>query len=80
MTVKTKFNIGDKVFTIDTNTLKVKEFVIMRMFINIHKEKNMVFLYDDDTYNGTSYDETKCFPSEKELMDFIKPEKDAKAL
>lgn len=80
MTVNTKFNIGDKVVTIDTNTLKLKEFVIKRMFVNLYKDKVYVSLYGDDTYTSTSYDEEKCFSTEEELMDFIKPKKDAATL
>lgn len=71
MTIKTKFNEGDKVFTIDTNTLKVKDFEVKRISTYTSQGKTSVTLYDGDTYTATGHDETKCFSTEAELMTFI---------
>lgn len=79
MTIKTKFNIGDKVFTINTNTLKVYGFEVKR--ISAYTEGNgvIVTLYDDVSYTANNFNEDKCFATEPELMTFITRD-DAKAL
>ena len=71
MTIKTKFNEGDKVFTIDTSSLKVKEFEVGRISTFTSNGKTRVTLYDGDSYTANGYDEDKCFATEAELMTFI---------
>ena len=80
MTIKTKFNIGDKVFTIDTCSLKIKEFVIDHISTLSEGNKTIVTLYDGESYLAQGYDESKCFPTEAELMTFISTNNDAKTL
>lgn len=80
MNIKTKFNEDDKVFTIDTNTLKVKSFTVKRIGTHTSKGKTNVTLYDGDSYNAVGYDESKCFPTESELVTFITTKDDAKTL
>ena len=73
MNITTKYNVGDKVFTLDTKTLKVKQIEIDRI-ITLSKEggETSVSLYDkEDDYCNNSYDESKCFPTEAELITFI---------
>lgn len=72
MTIKTKYNEGDNVFTIDTNTLKVKEFEIGRITSYTSGGKTSVTCYPKgDSYTTSGYDENKCFPSETELITFV---------
>lgn len=72
MTIKTKFNEGDKVYTIDTNTIKVKEFEVERISTWTSKEKTLITLYPKgDTYSSSGYDENKCFASQEELVNFV---------
>ena len=82
MTIKTKFNIGEKVFTIDTNTFKVKDFVVSRISTYTSDGKTNVTLYDGDSYTASGHDESKCFATEAELLNFVtsKEQTNAKAL
>lgn len=80
MTIKTNFDEGDKVFTIDTNTLKIKDFVVKRVLTITSAGKTSVTLYDGDSYPANGYNESKCFATEAELMTFITTKDDAKTL
>lgn len=80
MTIKTKFNEGDKVFTIDTNALKVKELEVKRITTYTVDGKTSITLYEGDSYTSNGYNENKCFATEAELMAFITTKDDAKAL
>lgn len=81
MTITTNYNVGDRVFTIDTNTLKVKEFEVGCVSTCTAKGKTSVSLYPKgDTYLTTGYNEDKCFPTEAELITFITTRDNAKAL
>lgn len=81
MTIKTKYNEGDKVFTIDTNTLKVKEFEVGRISTHTSKGKTSVTLYaKEDTYAANGYNEDKCFPTQAELITFVTSKDNAKGV
>ena len=81
MTIKTKFNEGDKVFTIDTNTIKLKEFEIGRISTWTSNGKTNVTLYPKgDSYTSNGFNEDKCFATEAELMTFITTPDEPKAL
>lgn len=81
MTIKTKYNEGDKVFTIDTNTLKVKEFEVGRISTHTSNGKTSVTLYaKEDTYASNGYSEDKCFPTQAELITFVTSKGNAKAV
>ena len=72
MTITTKFNVGDKAFTIDTKTMKVREFEVGSMSIYVHDGKPLVgYRAKDDGYSGDSYDECFCFATENELLGWI---------
>jgi hypothetical protein len=71
MNIITKYNEGDAVYTIDTNSLKVKGFVVKRITTYTTKGETSVTLYDSESYTGNGYPENKCFASEKELLEFI---------
>ena len=80
MTITTKFNEGDKVFTIDTNTLKIKDFVVKRVLTSTSAGKTSITLYDSDSYPTNGYNESKCFATEAELMTFIGTPNEPEAL
>ena len=80
MTIKTKFNEGDKVFTIDTNTLKVKEFEVGRISTYTCNGKTYVTLYPKGENTSTGYNEEKCFSTQAELVTFVTARDDAKTL
>ena len=72
MTIETKFNIGDTVFTIDNKTSKIKEFEIEKIFVvksenytQVNYKEVGASLLDPD------YKEDKCFATKEELIDFI---------
>ncbi len=73
MNIKTKFNVGDNVCTIDKKTMKIKKFEIGNIFIFAAKNGRVDVTYRavNDSYNSDSYEEEKCFTSEAELMTFI---------
>ena len=73
MNIQTKFNIGDKVCTIDKNTMKVKAFEIGSMGVYVSKtgKPSVNYRASDDGYNGDSYEEEFCFPNETELLSYI---------
>lgn len=81
MTIKTNFNEGDKVFTIDTNTIKVKEFEVGRISTCTCNGKTSVTLYPKgENYSSTGYNEDKCFSTQAELITFVTTKDDAKTL
>ena len=80
MKIETKFNEGDSVFTIDTSTLKVKNFKVDHIGTYTSKGKTTVTLYDGESYNAKGYDENKCFGTEAELIAYVTTNDDAKAV
>ena len=73
MNIQTKFNIGDKVCTIDKKTLKVKNFEIGSLSVYVAKNGKPSINYraSDDGYSGDSYEEEFCFSNERELLAYI---------
>lgn len=72
MNIQTKFNIGDKVCTIDKKTMKVREFEVESIGMVITKEKQSVILRaKGDSVYDDGYDEKYCFTNENELLDYI---------
>lgn len=72
MNITTKFEIGQKAFTIDVNTLKVKEFEVGTIDVYVNgKGEVRVTLYpkDGSSFDGT--DESKCFADRQSLIDHI---------
>lgn len=73
MNITTKFNIGDKVCTIDKKTFKVKEFEIgsMSVYVSDDGKPDINYRASDDGYSGDRYEEEFCFTNENELLDYI---------
>lgn len=74
MEIKTKFNIGDKVYTIDPKTIKIKGFKVARISAFTTTNGNVIVnLYPkDNSFLSDYYEENKCFSSQEELIKFIK--------
>jgi len=73
MNIQTKFNVGDKAFTIDKLTMKVKAFEIGSMSVYVSKtgKTSVNYRASGNDYTGDSYDEEFCFPNEAELLSYI---------
>ena len=70
MSIETKYNVGDELYTIDGETMKLVVFNVKRISISVG-ELNRVW-YCPDRVSYKLYDENRCFPSEEELMAFMK--------
>lgn len=73
MDIKTKFNVGDKVFTIDKETFKMKRFVVGSVSIWADDD-TMVTYYpkkEEIVDYSERYKENVCFASENELLSYI---------
>lgn len=73
--VKSKFNIGDQVVTVDKNSLKIKKFEVAEIAFFLYKDRMSVSLYpkkengDADVYS--SVDENLCFATETDLIEHM---------
>lgn len=81
MTVNTKFNEGDRVFTIDPTDIKVREFIVGKIIAYVCDGKTSVTLYPQgSSYMATGYNEDKCFPTEAMLLNYVTTKCDAETL
>ena len=72
MEIKTKFNVGDKVVTIDPESLKIKEFEVSSISTSTSNDgKTAVYLYPKDGTIYNSVNEDKCFPDHESLIDHV---------
>lgn len=74
--IKTKFNVGDKVSTIDKETKKAVDITIGCVTASITKRGTIINVNPFKSTDGeidwyTSYDENHCFASRDELMKYI---------
>ncbi len=74
--ITSKFNVGDKVYTFDKTTFKMKVIVVAQISVYIRKDTQKTSVFADDA-NGNiewqnSYDEELCFASEDELLEYVK--------
>lgn len=73
MNIQTRFNVGDKVFTLDKETLKMKDFTVGSVSIwaddetkvSYYPEKNGIVNFNEKC------NENVCFASENELLSHI---------
>lgn len=70
MNIETKFKVGDNVFTIDPETLKIKQFEIGTV-ASITSETGTTISVYPKTEAYKSVDESKCFPTREALIDHI---------
>lgn len=66
MNIETKFKVGDKAFTIDPKTLRIKEFEVSYICTLTNDGGTRVTLYPKTTCTG--YDEALCFHSRSQLV------------
>lgn len=73
MNIRTKFNVEDKVFTIDKKTMKIREFEIGFMCVCVGQSGNATVTYraKGDSAFADSYEEDKCFSTKHELLTYI---------
>ena len=75
MEVKTKFSVGEKVFSFDKNH-KLIEFEIAKIFVALDDDNVLVTYYPDDGHGGCnyleSYNEAFCFASEADAVTYVK--------
>jgi hypothetical protein len=71
MNIETKFKVGDNVYTVDPETLKIKQFEIesVTSFTNGKGTTVSVYPKGDGCYKGV--DENKCFSTREALLDHI---------
>ena len=72
-TITTKFNVGDKVFTIDEKTMKIREFEVAWISVFVHggKEPSVSYKSKDDSAYFVGCEEAKCFATKHELLTYI---------
>ena len=73
MKIVTKFNVGDTVYTIDKETMKLKEFEVSYVSVFSTKNEDVRISYGVkcDSYKSESYDERVCFASKDDLLDYV---------
>ena len=73
--VKSKFNIGDQVITVDKSSLKMKKFEVAEISFFVYKDHINVYLYpmteDGSCDSCNRVDENLCFASETELLEHM---------
>jgi hypothetical protein len=65
MEIKTKFNIGDTLFTIEN--MRITSFEVEAVSVLMMKENAIVSYYS----GVVSHLETECFPTKETLIDYI---------
>lgn len=73
--ITTKFNVGDKVSTIDKETKKAVEITVGCITASINARDKSVTIHpckpDGDVDWYTGYDEKYCFKNQQELLNYI---------
>ena len=70
---ETKFEVGQKAWTVDTDTLKVVEFEIGKISCSVSKAGAQVFLHPmkDGSPQYTGYRESVCFETREQLKSHL---------
>lgn len=67
MEIKTKYNVGDKLWTI--KDCKAIEFEVGSLLINVNNDKKRISYYPKtDVFSTENYEEDICFSSKEELI------------
>ncbi len=74
--VQTKFDLGDKVFTVDSKTYKKREVTVGKIVIYLENDGNpSISIYPLNEEGRIDWNESikeeVCFSTEAELMDYI---------
>ena len=72
-TITTKFNVGDKAYTIDKKTMKVTEFEVGSIIVYLRGDDRPSIDYRPKTedFAPDMYSEDMCFATKEELMEYI---------
>ena len=65
MEIKTKFNVGDKIYTVDN--CAIKELVVNRICIFVYNDRTNIS-YECDDFRNFSVTEENAFPSREALL------------
>ena len=71
MNIETKFKVGDNVFTIDPETLKIKQFEIGTVSSITSETGTTILVYPKTEGAYKSVSESKCFSTREALLDHI---------
>ena len=73
MNIQTRFNVGDKVFTLDKESFKMREFTVGAVSVWATDDTKVSYypLEDEHVNFNESYGEPVCFASENELLGHI---------
>ena len=75
MNIQTKFNVGEKVCTIDPKTMKIREFEISTVaVVGDENSQSVSYRAKGDSYLADGYPEEKCFANKSDLLKFISTE------
>ena len=66
MDIKTKFNVGDKIYTVVN--CAIKELIVNRICIFVYKEKTSIRYECDKNSQSFSIGEENAFPSREALL------------
>ena len=72
MTIETKFNVGDKLYTIDTDTMKMFSFKVTDIAIYHDADGTRIKYTEGGNPDAFCISEHRCFASEDELFNTIK--------
>lgn len=72
-TITTKYNIGEKVYTIDRKTMKVTEFEVGSIIVYLRGDDRPSIDYRPkaEDFAPDMYSEDMCFATKEELMEYI---------
>lgn len=72
MVFNTKFNVGDKLFTIDRETMKVRNFTVKSVCIISSSDKASIsYVPEGDDVWKPNIPEERCFDSKEALFEYI---------
>lgn len=71
MEIQTKFNVGDKIYSIDKRDMKIKKFEIGAIYIACGSEISISYRNKDCSMFEDNYPEENCFYSKEELLRYI---------
>lgn len=73
MVINTKFNIGDKVFTVNKETMKAEKITISGVMAYSYQSgaKGVKYQKQEEVVSTTFYEEELCFTSMDELVAHI---------
>lgn len=69
MTITTNYNIGDVIYTVDTDTLKIINAPVTRVSVSARQDIQPIVLYSIEIDgNNKCIEQSKCFASAEALM------------